>query len=171
MLRLLRLPLFFYLGSHLSPLRSWECVILDHVLIDHRRTSRDHPQVDGLVESMVQTFKKGLRNICLTKNKEDWDLAFLYIAMGYKMSKHASLFHFSLYFLLFGKHRIPPSSIAAQMDQVVDLDSPATWARVIAERLLYSGGLCPWPWRTCPLHNIETPYSMHTHKVAVTNLR
>jgi hypothetical protein len=120
---------------------------------------------------MVQTFKKGLRNICLTKNKEDWDLAFLYIAMGYKMSKHASLFHFSLYFLLFGKHRIPPSSIAAQMDQVVDLDSPATWARVIAERLLYSGGLCPWPWRTCPLHNIETPYSMHTHKVAVTNLR
>jgi hypothetical protein len=37
--------------------------------------------------------------------------------------------------------------------------------------LFYSGGLCPWPWKTCPLHNIETPYSMHTHKVAVTNLR
>jgi hypothetical protein len=37
--------------------------------------------------------------------------------------------------------------------------------------LLYSGELCPWPWRTYPLHNIETPYSMHTHKVAVTNLR
>jgi hypothetical protein len=30
-------------------------------------------------------------------------------------------------------------------------------------RLLYSGRLCPWPWRTCPLHNIETPYNMHTH--------
>jgi hypothetical protein len=54
--------------------------------------------------------------------------------MGYKMSKHASLFHFSPYFLLFGKHPIPPSSIAAQMDQVVDLDSLATWAKVIAER-------------------------------------
>ncbi len=37
--------------------------------------------------------------------------------------------------------------------------------------LLYLGGLCPWPWRTCPLHNIKTPYSMHTHEVAVTNLR
>jgi hypothetical protein len=37
--------------------------------------------------------------------------------------------------------------------------------------LLYSGGLCPWPWRTCPLHKIETPYGMHTHEVAVTNLR
>jgi len=54
--------------------------------------------------------------------------------MGYKMSKHTSLSHFSPYFLLFGKHPIPPSSIIAQMDQVVDLDSPTTWAKVIAER-------------------------------------
>jgi len=108
--------------------------LLDHVLIDHRRTSRDHPQANGLAERMVQMYKKRLRKICLTKNKEDWDLALPYIAMGYRMSKHASLFHFFLYFLLFGRHPIPPFSIVAQMDQVVDLDSPATWARVIAER-------------------------------------
>jgi hypothetical protein len=50
------------------------------------------------------------------------------------MSTHAFLFHFSPYLLLFGRHPIPPSSIAAQMDQVVDLDSPAIWARVIAKR-------------------------------------
>jgi hypothetical protein len=75
------------------------------------------------------------------------------------------------YFLLFGRHPIPPSSIAAQMDQVVDLDSPTPWAKVITKGLLYSRRLCPWPWRTCPLHNIETPYGMHTHEVAVTNLR
>jgi len=67
-------------------------------------------------------------------NKEDWDLALLYITMGYRKSKHASLFHFSPYFLLFGRHPIPPFSIAAQMDSVVDLDSLATWAKVIAER-------------------------------------
>jgi hypothetical protein len=85
--------------------------LLDHALIDHCRTSRDHPQVDGLVERMVQTCKKGLRNICLIRNKEDWDLALPYITMGYRMSKHTSLFHFSLYFLLFGGHPIPPSSI------------------------------------------------------------
>jgi len=59
-----------------------------------------------------------------------------YIAMGYMMSKHASLSDFSLYFLLFGRHPIPPSSIAIQMDQVVDLDSPTTWARVIAKRAI-----------------------------------
>jgi hypothetical protein len=109
--------------------------LLDHVLIDHRRTLRDHPQADGLVEKMVQTCKKGLRKICLTRNKEDWDLALPYITMGYKMSKHASLFHFSPYFLLFGRHPIPPFSIATQMDQVVDLDFLATWAKVIVERV------------------------------------
>ncbi len=37
--------------------------------------------------------------------------------------------------------------------------------------VLYSRGLCPWPWRTCLLHNIKTPYGMHIHEVAVTNLR
>ncbi len=103
--------------------------LLDHVLIDHLQTSRDHPQADSL-----QTCKKGLRNICFIKNKKDWNLALPYIAMGYIMSKHASLSHFSPYFLLFGRHPIPPSSIVVQMDQVVDLDSLATWARVITER-------------------------------------
>jgi hypothetical protein len=83
---------------------------------------------------MVQTCKKGLRKIYLTKNKEDWDLALPYIAMGYKMTKHASLSHFSPYFLLFGRHPIPPFSIVAQMDQVVDLDFPVTWAKVIAKK-------------------------------------
>jgi hypothetical protein len=58
--------------------------------------SRDHPQVDGLVEKMVETCKKGLQKICFIRNKKDWDLALPYITMGYKMSKHASLFHFSL---------------------------------------------------------------------------
>ncbi len=56
--------------------------------------------------------------------------------MGYRMSKYASLSHFFPYFLLFGRHPIPPSSIATQMDQVVDLDSLTTWAKVIAERVV-----------------------------------
>jgi hypothetical protein len=39
------------------------------------------------------------------------------------------------------------------------------------KELLYLGRLRPWSWRTCPLHNIRTPYNMHTHKVAITNLK
>ncbi len=50
--------------------------------------------------------------------------------------------------------------------------TPQPLALRLSQRgLLYLGGLCPWPWRTCPLHNIETPYGMHTHEVAITNLR
>jgi hypothetical protein len=45
--------------------------LLDHVFIDHRQTSSIHPQANGLAERMVQTCKMGLRNICLTGNKED----------------------------------------------------------------------------------------------------
>jgi hypothetical protein len=33
--------------------------LFDHDFIDHHWISRDHPQVDGLVERMVQTCKKG----------------------------------------------------------------------------------------------------------------
>ncbi len=33
--------------------------------------------------------------------------------------------------------------------------------------LFYSGRLCPWPLRTCPLHNIETTYNVHTHEVII----
>jgi hypothetical protein len=45
--------------------------LLDHSLIDHRRTSRDHPQDDGLAERIVHTCKKGLRKIYFIRNKED----------------------------------------------------------------------------------------------------
>jgi hypothetical protein len=55
--------------------------------------------------------------------------------MGYRMSKHASLSHFTPYFLFFGRHPIPPFSIIVQMDQIMDLDSLATWARVITKRV------------------------------------
>ncbi len=83
--------------------------------------------------------------------------------MGYRMSKHASFSHFTPYFILFGRHPIPSSSIVAQMEQVVDLDSPATWAKVIAKRVALFGRVMPMA--------METPYDMHTHKVAITNLR
>ncbi len=90
-------------------------------------------RLHGIIPKLT-ALQKGLR-ICLTRNKEDWDLVLPYITMGYKMSKHVYLSHFSPYFLLFGRHPIPPSSIATQMDRVVDLDSPVAWARVIAKKV------------------------------------
>jgi hypothetical protein len=36
-------------------------VLCDKALIDHRTTSRDHPEVNGLAEHVIQTVKKALR--------------------------------------------------------------------------------------------------------------
>ncbi len=72
------------------------------------------PKLMALQRGWFRHTKKDFEN--LTGNKKNWDLALPYITMGYKMSKHASLFQFSPYFLLFGRHPIPPSSIAVQMD-------------------------------------------------------
>ncbi len=144
--------------------------LLDHALIDRRRTSRDHPQADGLVERMVQTCKKGLRKICLTRNKEDWDMALPYIAMGYRMSKHASLSHFLTFYFL-GSIPFHPLPLLLKWTKLWTWTLQPLGLRSSQKGLLYSRGLCPWPWRICPLHNIETPYGMHTHEVAITNLR
>jgi hypothetical protein len=96
-------------------------------------------------------------------NKKDWDLALPYIAMGYMMSKHTSLSHFSPYFLLFRKHLIPPSSITAQMDQVVDLDSLATWARVITERAALFKRVMPMAMENLSIaHHQDTLRYAHT---------
>jgi hypothetical protein len=38
-------------------------VLLQKLLIDHRTTSRDHPQYDGLAERMVQVVKEALPDL------------------------------------------------------------------------------------------------------------
>ncbi len=92
------------------------------------------PKLMALQRRWFKHAKRDFERFVSLGIKKDWDLALPYIAMGYKMSKHASLSHFTPYFLLFGRHPIPPSSIVVQMDQVVDLNSLATWVRVITER-------------------------------------
>ncbi len=84
--------------------------------------------------------------------------------MGYRMSKHASLSRFFPYFLLFGKHPIPPSSIAVQMDHVVDLDSLATWARVIAERAALF-------WRVMPMAMENLSIAQHRNTLHYAHTR
>ena len=67
-------------------------------LIDHRTTSRDHPEADSLAERVVQTVKRGLRKYGLFHgNHRDWDLKLPWIAMGYRFSRQASLSSFSPY--------------------------------------------------------------------------
>ncbi len=59
-------------------------VLCDKALIDHRITSQNHPEVDGLVKCVVQTVKRALRKYGLQKGHlGDWDIQSPWLAMGY----------------------------------------------------------------------------------------
>ena len=105
------------------------------VLIDHRITSRDHPEANGLAERVVQTTKHGLRKYgLLWGSHQDWDLMLPWIAMGYRFNKHAFLASYSPYQLLYGREPILPNSIYKKLAPVVDLDDPNIWAECLQER-------------------------------------
>jgi hypothetical protein len=110
--------------------------LYEQAMIDHRTTSRDHPEADGLAERMVQTVKRGLWKYSLNKGHHgNWDLQLSWIAMGYRFSKQASLASFSPYYLLFGRHLVLPKAIQAEADTVLaNMDNPDTWALVSEQR-------------------------------------
>ena len=76
--------------------------------ITHRLASREHPQVDGLAERMVQTMKRALRKCLCDGGGEQWDELLPYVAMGYRMSKQKVVGYIP-YFLMFGRDPIFPS--------------------------------------------------------------
>jgi hypothetical protein len=79
------------------------------------------------------------------------------------MSKHAFLSHFYPYILLFWKHPIPPSSIDVQMDQVVDIYSLTTWARVMAKRIVLLKKVMPMAMENlCNAQHRKTLWYTHT---------
>jgi hypothetical protein len=108
--------------------------LLAKLFIDHRLTSRDHPQSDGLAERLVQTVKEALRKYVLKSDRHHWDVQLCWIAMGYRMSRQNSLAGYSPYFLLFGRWPIIGTAIKKVYSKVVDLDNPQTWAKVVEER-------------------------------------
>jgi hypothetical protein len=62
-------------------------VLCDKVLINHRTTSRNHPEADGLAEHVVQAVKKALRKYGLQKvHLGDWDIQSPWLAMRYRFN-------------------------------------------------------------------------------------
>jgi hypothetical protein len=110
-------------------------VLCDKVLINHRTTSRDHPEVDGLAERVVQTMKKALHKYGLQNGHlGDCDIQSSWLAMGYRFSHQASLASFSPYFLLYGRNLNLPMMIHRESSEVVNLDDSEMWLRVCSQR-------------------------------------
>ncbi len=109
--------------------------LLNKCLIDHRTTSRDHPQADGLAERIVQTVKRALRKYGLQiGHVSEWDLQLPWLAMGYRFNKQASLASFSPYMLLFGREPELPAAIRRKVSGVVQFDNLDLWFQVCSER-------------------------------------
>ena len=109
--------------------------LLTDCFIDHRRTSANRPQSNGLAERCVQTLKICLRKqINGVKNgAEKWDELVAWVALGYRVTPHSST-KVAPYQMLYATSPIIPPNIKARIADPVCFDSPEKAAMEIARR-------------------------------------
>ena len=109
--------------------------LLTDCFIDHRRTSANRPQSNGLAERCVQTLKTCLRKL-ITGQKggaEKWDEHVAWIALGYRVTPHDTT-KMAPYQMLYAVSPIIPPNIKARMAEPINFDSPEQAAKQIARR-------------------------------------
>ncbi|CAI7834035.1 unnamed protein product [Closterium sp. NIES-53] len=118
--------------------------------ITHRRTSRNHPQSDGLTERVVQTIKRGLRTYG-EQRKRDWDDELDWIAAGYRFGKQAALRDHSPYSLLYGREPILPVGAPQVLTDTVTAGTIKNWVALSDVRARYMRFMMP-----AALENLHT---------------
>ncbi|XRB18406.1 hypothetical protein RI054_18g82520 [Pseudoscourfieldia marina] len=105
--------------------------LLEKALIDHRHTSREHPQADGLAERAVQTVKEALRRCLQHRNDIEWDEFVPWVVMGYMASEQSSS-GYKPYELLHGHPITVPPAVKERMTEAIDVevDAEADYARL-----------------------------------------
>ena len=108
--------------------------LLSSLFIDHRTTSANHPQANGLAERAVQTLKRAIRKHSETAKEDSvWDMAVPYIMLGYNSSVQAST-GLSPYEVMYGVPPTVPPAIRKRYGGAIELDDPATAAAVVLRR-------------------------------------
>ena len=98
--------------------------LLTSCLIDHRLTSPNHPQANGLSERCVQTLKRALRKLTDDEgHAKDWEKHLPWLVLGYLCSVQRST-GFSPYQLLYATAPVIPPAIRERMLEPIDFDDP-----------------------------------------------
>jgi hypothetical protein len=82
--------------------------------------------------------------------------------MGYKCPNTPLCFILLLTFYFMGDIPFHPLPLMFKWTRLWTWIPKPLGLRSSQKGVLYSWRLCLWPWRICPLHNMETPYGMHT---------
>ena len=120
--------------------------LLLECMIDHHRTSANHPQADGLAERCVGTIKRALSKLCAEEGSQlEWDKHLPWLMLGYNSSPSKAT-NLSPYQLMHAVAPTVPPSIRERMQQPVDLDDPDLAAadylarsRLVKERSIIAG--------------------------------
>ena len=80
---------------------------------------------------MVQALKLALREVRLVNKASMWEDEMATIVMGYRMSTHESLAHFSLYYLLFWRQVMLGRSVSTKLRTLgeLHLDDQKAWVQ------------------------------------------
>jgi hypothetical protein len=98
--------------------------LLKDCYIDHRTSSAEHPQSDGMSERCVQTIKKGIaKMVAERRTKADWDTEVAWVVLGYRASPQMST-GFSPMELLYARTPIIPPAARDRHPEPLDLDDP-----------------------------------------------
>jgi hypothetical protein len=115
----------------------WEgafSALCEQCLVDHRRTSPNHPQADGAAERVVQVLKKSLRKYCAERGTAtDWDDHLPWLALGYNCSLQAST-GYSPYTLLYGMEPVIPPAIRERLAEPLDPTNAEQFSQHLALR-------------------------------------
>ena len=109
--------------------------LCQRLLIDHRTTTRYHPQSNGLTERLVRTIKAGITKFGSEADRRTWDEWLPYLVMGYRMSPQGALAGYSPYFIMFGRRPMLTGEAARKLlGEPVDFDDPAVWVQACEQR-------------------------------------
>eukprot|EP00877_Chromochloris_zofingiensis_P012904 jgi/Chrzof1/7868/Cz02g39130.t1 len=108
--------------------------LLESCFVDHRHTSPNHPQADGLAERAVQSIKNALKkHIATTKQADDWEEYLCWIGHGYNCAPQSAS-GFSPYFVLYARHPVITPAVKQVLEEPLSLQDTSVAAASLLKR-------------------------------------